>query len=83
MRLIGLNIDREKHEYESGKILKEDIELKKYFNPREKNFLLRDNENLILEEKLKMNFYQFLLKKKFLNIKTKLSFYKIMKNMVI
>ena len=29
---IGLNVDRENHEYESGKILKEDKELKKYFN---------------------------------------------------
>lgn len=29
---IGLNLDRENHEYKSGKILKEDTELKKYFN---------------------------------------------------
>ena len=29
---IGLNIDRENHEHESGKILKNDVELKKYFN---------------------------------------------------
>ncbi|MBQ8892055.1 MAG: HD domain-containing protein [Bacilli bacterium] len=28
---IGLNVDRENHEYESGKILSEDVELKKYF----------------------------------------------------
>lgn len=29
---IGLNIDRERHEYESGKILEQDLELRKYFN---------------------------------------------------
>lgn len=29
---IGLNVDRENHEYESGKILFNDTELKKYFN---------------------------------------------------
>lgn len=29
---IGLNIDRDNHEYESGKILSEDKELKKYFS---------------------------------------------------
>lgn len=29
---IGLNVDRENHEYESGKILNNDTELKKYFN---------------------------------------------------
>lgn len=29
---IGLNVDRKNHEYESGKILKNDLELKKYFN---------------------------------------------------
>ena len=29
---IGLNIDRENHEYESGKILNNDVELKKYFD---------------------------------------------------
>ena len=29
---IGLNVDRNNHEYESGKILNEDKELKKYFN---------------------------------------------------
>lgn len=29
---IGLNIDRENHEYESGKILYNDMELKKYFD---------------------------------------------------
>ena len=28
---IGLNVNRENHEYESGKILENDIELKKYF----------------------------------------------------
>ena len=32
---IGLNIDRKNHEYESGKILNDDIELKKYFNEEE------------------------------------------------
>lgn len=29
---IGLNIDRDNHEYESGKVLACDLELKKYFN---------------------------------------------------
>lgn len=29
---IGLNVDRNNHEYESGKILNNDKELKKYFN---------------------------------------------------
>lgn len=32
---IGLNIDRDNHEYESGKILSEDKELKKYFSEEE------------------------------------------------
>ena len=32
---IGLNVDRENHEYESGKILANDKELKKYFNEEE------------------------------------------------
>jgi len=32
---IGLNVDRMNHEYESGKILNEDVELKKYFNDEE------------------------------------------------
>ena len=32
---IGLNIDRENHEHESGKILKNDVELKKYFNNKQ------------------------------------------------
>jgi uncharacterized protein len=32
---IGLNVDRENHEYESGKILDNDKELKKYFNDEE------------------------------------------------
>lgn len=32
---IGLNIDRDNHEYESGKILTEDKELKKYFSEDE------------------------------------------------
>ena len=32
---IGLNVDRENHEYESGKILNEDVELKKYFTEEE------------------------------------------------
>ena len=31
----GLNVDREKHEYESGKILNNDKELKKYFNEKQ------------------------------------------------
>ena len=31
----GLNVDREKHEYESGKILNNDKELKKYFNEQQ------------------------------------------------
>ncbi len=30
---IGLNINRKNHEYESGTILDNDRELKKYFNP--------------------------------------------------
>ena len=29
---LGLNVNRENHEYESGKILSNDKELKKYFN---------------------------------------------------
>ena len=32
---IGLNVNRENHEYESGKILSNDKELKKYFNNEE------------------------------------------------
>jgi len=32
---IGLNVDRENHEYESGKVLANDSELKKYFNDEE------------------------------------------------
>lgn len=32
---IGLKVNRENHEYESGKILSEDLELKKYFNEKE------------------------------------------------
>lgn len=32
---IGLNIDRENHEYESGKILENDLELKKYFDNKQ------------------------------------------------
>lgn len=32
---IGLNINRENHEYESGKILDNDSELKKYFNSQQ------------------------------------------------
>ena len=32
---IGLNVNRENHEYESGKILESDIELKKYFTPEQ------------------------------------------------
>lgn len=32
---IGLNIDRENHEYESGKILENDLELKKFFDNKQ------------------------------------------------
>lgn len=32
---IGLNINRDNHEYESGKILENDLELKKYFTSEE------------------------------------------------
>ena len=32
---IGLNIDRENHEYESSKILENDLELKKYFDNKQ------------------------------------------------
>ena len=32
---IGLNVDRENHEHESGKVLENDIELKKYFTEDE------------------------------------------------
>ncbi len=32
---IGLNVNRENHEYESGKILESEIELKKYFTPEQ------------------------------------------------
>jgi len=32
---IGLNVDRENHEHESGKVLASDTELKKYFTPLE------------------------------------------------
>jgi uncharacterized protein len=32
---IGLNVDRENHEHESGKVLASDPELKKYFNDEE------------------------------------------------
>lgn len=36
---LGLNVDRENHEYESGKILKRDKELKKYFSDEQINIM--------------------------------------------
>ena len=36
---IGLNIDRENHEHESGKVLASDVELKKYFTEDEINIM--------------------------------------------
>ena len=36
---IGLNVDRENHEHESGKVLASDVELKKYFTEDEINIM--------------------------------------------
>lgn len=36
---IGLNVDRENHEHESGKVLSSDVELKKYFTEDEINIM--------------------------------------------
>ena len=36
---IGLNVDRENHEHESGKVLASDVELKKYFTDEEINIM--------------------------------------------
>ena len=51
---LGLNVNRENHEYESGKIVAKDKELKKYFN-NEKIQIMKDRETFMV------NVYQILI----------------------
>ena len=55
---IGLNIDRKNHEYESGKILNDDIELKKYFNEEEGDNLESFTICALLHDICKAQYYK-------------------------
>lgn len=53
MNEITLTIEREKHFRPLAKQISSDIdELKKYFNPKDKNFVLYDKKNILFEDKI-------------------------------
>lgn len=55
---IGLNVDRENHEHESGKVLASDVELKKYFTEDEINIMKEAVEDHRGSRKIRpRNFY--------------------------
>lgn len=61
-----INFDKSAKDYDTKNLLKEIEEIKKYFNPNEKNFLLKDKEDLILEENI-LRLGKLLYEKRFNN----------------